>query len=68
METYGFGADSLVVDIGSNDGTWLKQYAPFGLRVLGVEPAANVAEMANAAGVRTWNRFFNRNHRGSHPE
>ncbi|HWW28239.1 MAG TPA: class I SAM-dependent methyltransferase [Caulobacter sp.] len=59
VEGYGFGSESLVVDIGSNDGTWLKQYAPFGLRVLGVEPASNVAEMANAAGVRTWNRFFN---------
>jgi SAM-dependent methyltransferase len=59
VENYGLNADSLVVDIGSNDGTWLKQYAPYGLRVLGVEPAENVAEMANAAGVRTWNRFFN---------
>lgn len=59
VEQYGFGPDSLVVDIGSNDGTWLKQYKPFGLRTLGVEPAANVAEMANAAGIDTWNRFFN---------
>lgn len=59
VESYGLGKDSLVVDIGSNDGTWLKQYAPFGLRVLGVEAAANVAKLANDAGVRTWNRFFN---------
>ena len=59
VEKYGLVAGSLVVDIGSNDGTWLKQYSPFGLRTLGVEPAANVAEMANAAGVETWNRFFN---------
>lgn len=59
VENYGLTSSSLVVDIGSNDGTWLKQYAPYGLRVLGVEPASNVAEMANAAGVRTWNRFFN---------
>lgn len=43
----------------SNDGTWLKQYAPYGLDVLGVEPATNVADLATAAGVRTWNRFFN---------
>lgn len=59
VDRYGMTAKSLVVDIGSNDGTWLKQYAPFGMRVLGVEPAANVAAMANAAGVRTWNSFFN---------
>ena len=46
------------MDIGSNDGTWLRQYAPFGCRVLGVEAAANVAKLANEAGLRTWNRFF----------
>lgn len=56
---YGLAASDLVVDIGSNDGTWLKQYAPFGCRVLGVEAAGNVAQIALEAGVPTWNRFFN---------
>ena len=56
---YGLGGTDLVVDIGSNDGTWLKQYAPWGCRVLGVEAAANVAAIAQAAGVATLNRFFN---------
>lgn len=56
---YGIGTADLVVDIGSNDGTWLKQYGPFGCRVLGVEAAGNVAEIALAAGVPTWHRFFN---------
>jgi SAM-dependent methyltransferase len=56
---YGLGPDDLVVDIGSNDGTWLKQYAPFGCRVLGVEAAANVAKLARDAGVPTLSRFFN---------
>ena len=56
---YGLGQQDLVVDIGSNDGTWLKQYAPFGCRVLGVEAAANVAKIAQDAGIATWNRFFN---------
>ena len=55
----GLGAQDLVVDIGSNDGTWLKQYASYGCRVLGVEAAANVARMAQDAGVSTWNCFFN---------
>lgn len=59
VESYGLGAGDLVVDIGSNDGTWLKQYAPFGLRTLGVEPAANVAALATEAGVPTRNAFFN---------
>ena len=56
---YGLGQQDLVVDIGSNDGTWLKQYAPFGCRVLGVEAAGNVAQIAQDAGIATWNRFFN---------
>lgn len=58
-ERYGLGSADLVVDIGSNDGTWLKQYRPFGLRTLGVEPAGNVAALATEAGVPTLNRFFN---------
>lgn len=52
---YGLGPADLVVDIGSNDGTWLAQYGPTGCRVLGVEPAENVARIAS---VRTINRFF----------
>jgi len=59
VRTYSLDASDLVVDIGSNDGTWLKQYRPFGLRAVGVEPAANVAELATAAGVDTVVRFFN---------
>jgi len=52
-------AGDLVVDIGSNDGTWLACYQPFGLRTLGVDGARNLAEMANKRGVETWARFFN---------
>jgi 2-polyprenyl-3-methyl-5-hydroxy-6-metoxy-1,4-benzoquinol methylase len=58
-DSYGLGPQDLVVDVGSNDGTWLKQYAPWGCRVIGVEAAGNVAEIAQAAGAPTWNRFFN---------
>ena len=58
-DRYGLGPQDLVVDIGSNDGTWLKQYAAFGCRVLGVEAAGNVARLAQDAGVPTWARFFN---------
>jgi SAM-dependent methyltransferase len=59
VKIYGLGCSDLVVDVGSNDGTWLQQYRPFGLRVVGVEPAANVAALATAAGVDTVVRFFN---------
>jgi hypothetical protein len=57
-KAYGLSPQDLVVDIGSNDGTWLKQYAPIGCRVLGVEPARNVAKLAQDAGIRTWPVFF----------
>lgn len=58
-QTFDLQPRDLVVDIGSNDGSWLKQYATFGLSVLGVEAAANIADLAQAAGVPTLNRFFN---------
>ena len=59
VQTYDLKPGARVVDVGSNDGTWLKQYQPLGLSVLGIDPAANVTALANAAGVPTWTRFFN---------
>lgn len=59
VETYGLKSGDRVVDIGSNDGSWLAQYQPFGLTALGVEAAANVADIANGRGIQTLNRFFN---------
>jgi hypothetical protein len=53
-------AGDLVVDIGSNDGTWLSQFQDLGLHGLGVEPARNIAAAAERGGVRTLNRFFDR--------
>jgi methylation protein EvaC len=52
------GADPLVVEIGSNDGIMLRHLAQAGFRHLGVEPSANVAEVARSRGVRTLCRFF----------
>lgn len=59
VERLGLAAGDLVVDIGSNDGTWLKCYRPHKLRTIGVEPAHNLAAAANAEGVATVNKFFN---------
>jgi SAM-dependent methyltransferase len=56
---YGLKRGDLVVDVGSNDGTWLSHYQPLGLRVLGIDPAANVVDLALKRGVPTWARFFN---------
>lgn len=51
--------NSLIVDIGSNDGTLLKAYQDLGMRVLGVEPAVFAANAAVKAGVPTMNAYFN---------
>jgi 2-polyprenyl-3-methyl-5-hydroxy-6-metoxy-1,4-benzoquinol methylase len=49
---------SLVVEIGSNDGYLLQYFAQRGIPVLGVEPAANVAEAAIKKGIPTVVKFF----------
>ncbi len=49
---------ALVVEVGSNDGVLLRPLAERAARVLGVEPASNLAAIANAAGLETWNEFF----------
>lgn len=50
---WGLGVSSLVVEVASNDGYLLQFFAEAGVPVLGVEPAANVAEVAVARGVPT---------------
>lgn len=49
---------SLIVEIGSNDGTFLRMFQERGMRGLGIDPAENVAQVANAAGIETWPVFF----------
>lgn len=52
------GKDSLVVDIGSNDGILLKPFKNKGAKVLGIEPAAHIAKIAEKAGIETISEFF----------
>lgn len=48
-----------ILDIGSNDGTFLKHFKAIKWKVLGVEPAKRIAKIANKTGIKTLNKFFN---------
>ncbi len=54
-------AGSLVVDIGSNDGTLLSAFKSRGMEVLGVDPARDIAARATQAGTETMAAFFTPN-------
>jgi hypothetical protein len=58
MSLYPVKREDLVVDIGSNDGTLLSNFAKSGHRVYGIEPT-NAGNLANERGVRTLISFFN---------
>ena len=50
--------DDWVLEIASNDGYLLKNFLPYGIRTIGVEPAENVAEISRGLGVETISEFF----------
>lgn len=55
------GKKSLVLEIASNDGAQLQYFKELGIPVLGVDPAENIAKVANKKGVKTIAEFFNYN-------
>jgi SAM-dependent methyltransferase len=57
-ERFGLGPSSFVVEVASNDGYLLRFFKERGIPVLGIEPAANVAAIANRAGIPSVARFF----------
>jgi 2-polyprenyl-3-methyl-5-hydroxy-6-metoxy-1,4-benzoquinol methylase len=58
IRRFGFSAKNQVIEIASNDGYLLRNFMERGIPVLGIEPAANVAQVAQAAGIPTLTRFF----------
>jgi len=58
IERYDLGATSRVIEIASNDGYLLQFYKARGIPVLGIEPAANIAQLAIKKGISTLIEFF----------
>ncbi len=52
---------ALAIDIGSNDGSLLLEFKKFGIKVLGIDPATNLARIAQLKGIETLNAFFGLN-------
>ncbi len=57
-ETFLASTESLTIDIGCNDGLFLKSLKDRGARTLGVDPASNVIEMARQKGLEIVNEYF----------
>ncbi|MCH9651626.1 MAG: class I SAM-dependent methyltransferase [Deltaproteobacteria bacterium] len=58
VERFGLGKEHLVMELASNDGYLLQYFKARDLPVLGIEPAGNVAEVAEKAGIPTRVQFF----------
>jgi 2-polyprenyl-3-methyl-5-hydroxy-6-metoxy-1,4-benzoquinol methylase len=58
IERFGFDRSSQVIEIASNDGYLLQYFQQQNIPVLGIEPASNVAAVAEAKGIPTLTKFF----------
>jgi 2-polyprenyl-3-methyl-5-hydroxy-6-metoxy-1,4-benzoquinol methylase len=58
VKRFGFTPQHQVIEIASNDGYLLQYFVQKGIPVLGIEPAANIAEVAKAKGIPSITKFF----------
>tara|TARA_Y100000022_G_C13245229_1_gene374439 strand:- start:678 stop:1874 length:1197 start_codon:yes stop_codon:yes gene_type:complete len=58
IKKYGKNLNNLI-EIGSNDGTFLSNFKKTKINVIGFEPSKNVAEVSKKKGIKTINDFFN---------
>lgn len=58
VEKFAVPKESLVVDVGSNDGVLLSHFKKAGMKILGIDPAQNIAETATTQGIPTLAQFF----------
>jgi hypothetical protein len=61
IERFDLGAQHQVIELASNDGYLLQHFVANGIPVLGIEPAANIAQVACGKGVPTLVKFFGAN-------
>ncbi len=60
IQKFELPANSLVLDIGANDGTLLSKFRERGMRVLGIDPCVRTSALARAAGITVFEAFWNR--------
>lgn len=58
IQKFNIKSNDLVVEIASNDGTLLNVFKKYNCKIVGIEPAENIADIANQKGIFTINDFF----------
>jgi len=59
IDKIGLTENDLVIDVGANDGTFLRAFASQGMRVLGVDPSDRTGQLAREQGVTVFRQFWN---------
>ena len=60
VEKFNLNKESYIIDVGSNDGIGLKPFLDMGYKnIQGIEPAKNLADLANKNGINTFHGYLN---------